>query len=217
MADDDGGGYRIPFLREAFTALVGNIPIALLRSELMALPLTVPVSDARMMLMGNGVIVEWLGEPPTVQDRQAVRDKVAAFVGGTTTSEPIEVESLPITSATTAALVDVIDVTTPPGNGGTIQIMWCALVGMLATVANAGVRGVITLTRIRGATQVVRQYEHNWTRQEPQLFGSGITFKCQAGDKIRVLLQVGKVGAPAATAQMAMARVTIDPIAPPGA
>jgi hypothetical protein len=217
MADTDEGGYKLRFLRAEFTSLVGNISIALLRTELIALVLSVPITDARMMLLGNGVTVEWLGEPPTVADRQAVRDKVASFVGGTTTSAPIEVESLGITSATTAALVDVIDVTTPPRDGGTYLIVTASLLGMLATVANTGVRGVVTMTRIRGATSKSRQWEHNWTRAEPQFFGPCLDFRCEAGDVLRVLMQVGKVGAAAATAQMSMARVSIDQIAPAGA
>lgn len=70
----------------------------------------------------------------------------------------------------------------------------------------------MTLTRIRGANEVSRAYEHNWDRLQPQTFSGPLTFQCAAGDRIRVRLQIGKIGAPAATAQLSMARVTIDQI-----
>lgn len=199
------------YARSDFAALTGAIPIDLLRSRLSGLPQTVTIIDVRFTPQQDGVIVEWLTFPGAA-DVQAVDDSIATFAGGTTSSAPLEVESLGITSATSSALVDVIDTTTPPLDAGTYQVFWNSLVGMLAAVANTGVRGVITLTRIRGAANVSRQWEHNWTMQQPQLFGGGITFQCAAGDRIRVLLQVGKVGTPAATAQMAMARITIDQI-----
>jgi hypothetical protein len=83
---------------------------------------------------------------------------------------------------------------------------------MLATVANAGVRGVLTLTRTQGASAVSRSWEHNWNLQQPQTFSGCITFLCREGATLRALLQVAKVGAPAATAQMAVARITADKI-----
>jgi hypothetical protein len=206
--------YRITLLREAFTSLQGDVPLELFKQTLLTLPLTVPITDVRRSPSGNAIVLEWFGDPPSIADRGAVNDAAAAFVGGVTTSAPIEIESLGITSATTATLVDVIDVTTPPRDGGTYLIVTDSQVGMLATVANAGVRGLVTMTRIRGATSKTRVWEHNWTRAEPQFFGPSLDFRCEAGDVLRVLMQVGKVGTPAATAQMSMARVSIDQIAP---
>lgn len=160
-------------------------------------------------VLPDGAVVQWAAVP-SENDLDQMAGAVAAFPGGVTSSAPIEVESLAVVSTNTGALVDVIDTTTPMLEAGTYAVEWTSLVGMLATVANTGVRGVITLSRIRGAAVVSRQYEHNWTMQQPQLFGAGLTFTCAAGDKIRALLQVQKLGVAAATAQMGMARISID-------
>jgi hypothetical protein len=197
--------YERFYPRGDFVALTGPVPAPLLEPALLGLTLTVPIADVRLTST-SGVIVKWQ-DIPTGADITAVDAAIAAFAGGTTTSAPIEIESLGITSATTATLVDVIDHMTLPREAGTYQILWTSLVGMLATVTNAGVRAVITLTRSDG---VSRQWEHNWNLQQPQTFAGGITFKCTAGQTIRARLQVSKLGAPAATAQMAMARITID-------
>lgn len=161
--------------------------------------------------IGNDTImVEWTTFPSQA-DIPRLDAAVEEFTGGST-DEPFEVESLDATSATTSNLVGVIDFTTPPLDSGTYQVTWNALVGMLATVANTGVRGVLTLTRTQGSDVVSRQWEHNWNLQQPQLFGSVTTFRCQSGATIRAHLQVAKLGAAAATAQMGGARVTIDKI-----
>lgn len=200
------------YTRTDFAALSGPVPIPLLTSSLRLLTLTLPVRDVRATL--DGAVVEWESLPPQA-DINAVDAAVAAFTGGATTAEPFELESLGVTNEAAGALVDKIDFTTPGLDAGTYQVLWAALVGMLATVTNAGVRGLITLTRMNGdgSGAVSRPWEHNWNLQQPQTFSGGITFKCTAGQKIRARLQVQKVGA-AATAQMASARITIDQISP---
>jgi hypothetical protein len=208
--------YRITLLREAFTSLEGEIPLELFKAKLLTLPLTVPITDVRRSPSGNAIVLEWFGDPPSVADRGAVNDAAAAFVGGVTTAAPLAIESLGITQATTSALVTVLDATTPPRDGGTYAFSWNCLVGMVATVANTGVRGVFTASILRGQTIISRQWEHNWTMQQPQHFGSTSTFECEAGDRIQVLLQVAKVGVAAATAQMAVCRITVDQLAPKG-
>ncbi len=160
----------------------------------------------------NGFIAVEFSELPFSADIDALDAAVASFVAAPPTNGPLVIESLGITSATTSTLVDVIDVTTPPRDAGTYQVLWDCLVGMLATVTNAGVRGLITLTRTQGANVVTRSWEHNWNLQQPQTFSGGITFECQSGATIRARLQVAKIGAPAATAQMAVARITADKI-----
>ena len=105
--------------------------------------------------------------------------------------------------------------TTPPRDAGTYQILTTCMVGMLATVANTGVRGTVTYQLIRGgAVAAERSYSHGWNQQEPQTFSAPLTFECQAGDRIRARLQVTKLGVAAATAQLARARVTIDQLSP---
>lgn len=200
--------------RADFLALPGSIPLPLLRAVLGAVPQTVSIIDVRLTPQQDGAVVEWLGRPATA-DVQAIDDAIAAFAGGATTSEPFELESLASTNAPSdGSLATVIDFTTPSLDGGTYQVLWAALVGMLATVANTGVRGLITLTRMNadGSGAVTRSWEHNWTMQQPQTFSGGITFKCQTGQKIRARLQVQKLGVAAATAQIGGSRITIDQI-----
>ncbi len=215
MSDES---FRKTYYSSEFTAL-GGASLAENKSVIDAAllsitpPLSVPINETRLALGGAALIVEWAALPLSA-DVAAVSAKIPTIVGVATTSAPIEIESLGITSATDGTLVDKIDFTTPPLSKGTYQVLWTSLVGMLATVANTGVRGVITLTRTRGATSVSRQWEHNWTMQQPQTFGCGITFQCEAGDTIRARLQVAKVGVAAATAQMATARITIDQLSP---
>lgn len=219
MADES---FRKTYYANEFTALTNgslaeNKPVIEAALQQFSPALSVPVNEVRVALGGAALIVEW-ASLPTADDVDRVDALIPTIVGVATTSEPIELESLGTTTTTDAVTpVDKIDFTTQPLDEGTYQVMWDCLVGMVATVANAGVKGIITLTRIRGETSVVRTWSHGWNQQEPQLFGSGITFKCIAGDRIRVQLQVLKLGVVAATAAMATARVTIDQIARPGA
>lgn len=218
MSDDN---FRKTFYAHQFTALGGgslaeNKDVIDAALTTIAPPLSLPVNETRLALGGAALIVEWAALP-SAADVAAVTALVPTIVGVVTTSAPIELESLGTTTTTDAVTpVDKIDFTTQPLDAGTYQVMWDALVGMAATVANTGVKGIITLQRIRGATIVERQWTHGWNQQEPQLFGSGISFQCNAGDRIRVRLQVLKLGVAAATAAMGMARITIDQIARPG-
>jgi hypothetical protein len=208
--------YAHEFVALGGGSLAENKPIIDAALAAIVPPLSLPVNETRLALGGAALIVDWAGLPSSA-DVAAVTALVPTIVGVTTTSAPIELESLGTTTTTdTVTPVDKIDFTTQPLDAGTYQVMWDALVGMVATVANTGVKGIITLTRIRGASSVARTWSHGWNQQEPQLFGSGITFQCNAGDRIRVQLQVLKLGVAAATAAMGMARVTIDQIARPG-
>jgi hypothetical protein len=203
--------FRKYYAQTEFTAMAGEFVHAeQFALYLTTLPLGLPAVDVRAV-QTHSVSVEWDDFPPP-GDIAIVDAAVAAFVALPPTDEPLQAESLGITSATTSTLVDVIDVTTPPRDAGTYQVLWDCLVGMLATVANAGVRGLITLTRTQGSSVVTRQWEHNWNLQQPQTFSGGITFECEAGATIRARLQVAKIGAPAATAQMSVARITADKI-----
>jgi hypothetical protein len=209
MADEDEGSYKIPFLREAFLALVGNIPIALLRTELLALVLTVPITDARMSLSGHAVIVEWSGEPPTVADRQAVRDKVAAFVGGVTTSEPFSVLSAGVTTAANATLVDKLDFTTPPLDAGTYSITYTGQHRLQSGASgdSAGVRLSLTFSGFPAFFQ-----EDEWPFALKHGYDYAVTGKVSAGQTVRVQAQLYKLGAGAAVAECSKARFTVDKI-----
>lgn len=198
------------YAQSEFTAMSGApVNPAQFKTFISTYPILVPAADVYAV---DGFIAVQFSALPSPSDIAALDAAVAAFVAPPATDSPLEIESLGITPATSASLVTVIDQTTPPRSAGTYQISWTCLVGMLATVANAGVRGVITLTRTQGASVVSRTWEHNWNLQQPQTFCGCITFLCQEGATLRALLQVSKVGAPAATAQMAVARITADKI-----
>lgn len=198
------------YAQSEFTAMSGApVNPAQFKTFISTYPILVPAADVYAV---DGFIAVQFNALPSSSDIAALDAAVAAFVAPPATDSPLEIESLGITPATSASLVTVIDQTTPPRSAGTYQISWTCLVGMLATVANAGVRGVITLTRTQGASVVSRTWEHNWNLQQPQTFCGCITFICQEGATLRALLQVSKVGAPAATAQMAVARITADKI-----
>ncbi len=202
--------FRKYYAQSEFVAMAGvTVDASQFETFLSTVSLSVPLVEAYEQ---NGFIAVEFGDLPSPTDLAAVDAAVAAFVAVPPTTEPLVVESLGITSAATSTLIDVIDVTTPPRDAGTYQVLWNCLVGMLATVASTGVRGVITLTRTQGADVVSRQWEHNWNLQQPQTFSGGITFECQAGATIRARLQVAKIGVAAATAQMAVARITADKI-----
>ncbi len=207
MAESD---FRRYYAQNEFLAMAG-IPVDAAQFEtfLSTLDFSVPVVDAYPV---DSFIAVQFNQLPTQGDLNTLNAAVASFAATPPTDEPVEVESLNITSATSSTLVTVIDVTTPPRDAGTYRVDWCCLVAMLATVANAGVRGVLTATRTQGSNVVSRQWEHNWTLPQPQTFSGGRTFKVEQGATIHVLLQVAKVGVPAATAQMGSAVVTIDKI-----
>ncbi len=202
--------FRKYYAQAEFVAMA-SVPVDAAQFEtfLSTLNLAVPVVDVYPV---NGFVAVQFAELPTASVLTALDAAVAAFVAVPPTDAPLEVESLGITSATSATLVDVIDATTPPRDAGTYRVDWCCLVGMLAAVTNTGVRGVVTITRTQGGNVVSRQWEHNSSLQQPQTFSGGRTFKVEQGATIRVRLQVAKVGAPAATAQMSAAVVIADKI-----
>lgn len=216
MSDDS---FRKTFYTFQFTALGGgslaenkDVIDAALAS--IAPPLSVPINETRLALGGGALVVEWAALP-TAADVAAVSAKIPTIVGVATTATPIEIEALAVVDNPTTDLVDVIDVTTTPRDGGTYQILCNCQVGMLATVTNAGVRALATFSRIRSAQIVTRPYEHTWDRQQLQLFSPDITFTCIAGDQIRARLQFARIGV-AATARLSQARITIDQIARAG-
>ena len=194
-----------------FAALAGEMPVpAQFKTHLSTIGLGTAVAEVRAV-DNLSIVVEW-ADFPALGDVALVNAAVASYAAVGASEELLERESLGITAATTAALVTVIEATTPPRAAGSYRVDFCALVGMLATVANTGVRGVFTVTRTQGADVKTRQWEHNHALQQPQTFSGGRSFKVEHGATISVKLEVGKVGAAAATAQMASAVVTIDKI-----
>jgi len=207
------------FYAHQFTALGGgslaeNKPVIDAALANISPPLSLPVNETRLALGGGALIVDWAGLPSS-GDVAAVTALVPTIVGVETTSAPIEVEALAVVDNPLTDLVDVIDVTTSPRDGGTYQILCNCQIGLALTIVNAGARVVATFSLIRGAIVVSRSYEHAWNLSQPQLFSPDITFTAQAGDRIRARLQYQRIGV-AATARLSGARVTIDQIARAG-
>jgi hypothetical protein len=195
------------YLREEFTALVGNIPIALFATVIGGLTLTVHPIDVRLTPQQHGVIIEWTAFPST-EDITAVDAAVAAFVGGTTTSEPfVTVNAGPIT--TTGAAVDVIDFTSPPLDAGTYQIIFSSQFRMTAVVVGDAARALTIVTASPAGPST--QQDH-WGEAVVKAYNGAATIKRSAGQTIRVQLQIQEVGPGVGTAEMTKARVTVDKI-----
>jgi hypothetical protein len=169
----------------------------------------VPFADVQLTTSG-GVRIDW-GAMPSEDDLSEVTSRIATYTGGSTASAPLVAEVPGITSATVQDVpVTVIDETTPARTKGNYEASWVSLIAMQAAVANTGVRGSVVFELIRGGVvAATRDYSHGHRESEPQTFGSSITFECVAGDRIRGVLQVTKLGAAAATARMAKARISI--------
>lgn len=201
--------FRVIYERGEFLALVGSINLPLLIAQLNDLPLASPIVDIRLTTGTIGVAIEW-DSLISDADFDLVDNLIATFVGGATTSEPFEIESLAASTDGGGGLITKIDFTTPPLDGGTYQVLWNAEIRTTTLVAGTGVGGRMTLTR---SDPVSRVWDDSWDLNFPHLFGSGITFQVTSGQTIRALLQFQKIGAPAVLAEMSRARVTIDKIA----
>jgi hypothetical protein len=195
------------YLREEFTALVGNIPIALLAAQLTALALSVPVLDVRLTPQQHAVIVEW-NAFPSAADLTALDAAIAAFVGGETTSQPFEYNSFAVSTTTSSTPVVKLDNTTPPLDAGTYQVLWTTSLRMQAVVANTGVQADVTLTRSDG---VVVHQDDAWNLSNRHAFNGAITFQVTAGQTIRSQLTFQRLGA-SGTAELSGARITVDKI-----
>lgn len=199
--------YTRIYLREEFTSLVGNIPIALLAAQLTALSLTVPPIDVRFTPQEHAVIVEW-DQFPSAQDIVDLDAAVAAFAGGATTSEPFQYNSFAVATSTSSTPVVKIDQTTPPLDAGTYQVIWTSSTRMQAVAANTGVQADVTLTRSDGVS--VHQ-DDAWNLANRHAFNGAITFQVLAGQTIRSELTFNRLGA-SGTAEMSGARITVDKI-----
>jgi len=206
MADDY---FRRRYTQTDFVALNTSIGEALdlLRTALVTLTLSVPIYDVRLDPSANAAIVEWI-TLPSAGDIAAVDAAVAALVGGTTTSAPIEINSFGTQTSTSATPVVKITHTTGALDEGTYQVIWNSSIRMQAVAANTGVEGRISIARSDGAT--VAQTDA-WDLANNHVFNGAITFIILAGQTIAVTLSFLRLGA-SGTAEMSGARITIDKI-----
>lgn len=181
--------------------------IDLLRSTLGVLVLTEPIFDVRLDPSASAAIVEWVRIPSTA-DLVAVDAAVAAFVGGATTSAPLEFNSFGASTTTSTTPTDKIAFVTQPLQPGTYQVLWNSSIRMQAVAANTGVEGRIVLTRSDGAN--ITQTDA-WDLNVNHAFNGAITFQVLAGQTITGALRFARLGA-SGTAEMSGARVTVDKV-----
>lgn len=193
------------YARSEFTSLTGTFSLSLLQTHLGQVPITVPLVDVRLAPYGDSVVVEW-SNIALAEDIAAIDAAIAAFVGGTTSSAPLEVNSFAVATATDGTPVTKIDVTTPPLDPGTYQVIWTSSLRMQAVAPNTGVEGKIRLTRSDG---VFVEQDDAWDLANRHAFNGALTFTVLAGQTIRALLTFSRLGA-SGTAEMSGARVTID-------
>lgn len=193
------------YARSEFTSLTGNLSLPLLQTHLGQVEVTVPLVDVRLAPYGDSVVVEW-SNIPLEDDVVAIDAAVAAFVGGATSSAPLEVNSFAVATSTSTTPVVKIDVTTPPLDAGTYQVIWNSSIRMQVVAANTGVEGKIRITRSDG---VFVEQDDAWDLANRHAFNGALTFTVLAGQTIHALLTFSRLGA-SGTAEMSGARITID-------
>ena len=203
--------FRVIYERTDFLALVGNIPIKILTAQLLQIPLASAITEIKLVgpSANPSVAVEWEALISD-DDIDTVDDFIATFIGGATTSQPFEIESLDPSLDGSGNVIPKIDFITPLLDEGTYQVSWACEIQTETQVPNTGVLGILTVTRSDGAS---RTWRDSWDLPFPHFFGDCITFKAETGQSIRVQLSFQKLGADPVNAAMSVARVTIDQIA----
>lgn len=193
-------GFRIAFPRTDFLALSGPVPLALLTTTLIALPLVSPIVDIRP-LPGDGVSVEW-ESLISAADRLMVVNAVSAFVGGATTSQPFTITNAGPVLAPNNTPVSVIDFTTPALDAGTYQVIWLAQHRLTVPASATASRAVVA---VNGVTQ-----QDHWPHEVVRAYNGAATFLRTTGQTIQVQLAIAKLGAGAVSAEMTGARFILD-------
>lgn len=203
--------YRRTYYQADFASFAGSLAASkpLLETALGELDLSVPVNEVRLALGGAAAIVEWQSLPLPA-DVLLVDGAVAAFEGGSTTSEPFELESFGVTQSTGATPVLKATLATGPLDGGTYAFNWNSLLRMNPAGAASGVKGTVRITRSDG---VFREQPDSWDLTAEHAFNGSLTFKVTAGQTLTATAHVVRLGSNG-TAEMLGLRFTIDQLAP---
>jgi hypothetical protein len=193
-------GFRIAFPRSDFLALAGPVPMALLTTALIALPLASPIVDIRS-LPGGGVSVEW-ESLISAADRTLVINAVSIFTGGTTTSQPFTLTNAGPILASNNTPILVIDFTTPALDAGTYQAIWLSQHRLTAPASSTASRAVVLVNG-------VPQQDH-WPHEVVRAYNGAATFQRSTGQTIQVQLAIAKLGPGAVQAEMTGARFILD-------
>lgn len=193
----------------AFVALTTSVNIGILAASIAALSLG-EQPDVIELIGTNRVRVVWLGAFPSAADVLAVDGAIAAHTGGTTTNLPQQFENLGNVDATSGTFVAVFDVTTPPLDAGTYLVLVETELSMPVVQSNTAVQAEFRLGAGSG-TLIGRTTVASAT--QPAGFDPHAMLARTAGQTIRVVLQIAKLGASAATARAANSRLSICKVA----
>jgi len=198
------------YRRADFIALTTpGIDLPLLKTWMAELVLDTPFVDVQLLTTEVGARVDWQ-EFASPEDVALVDARIAAFVGGATTSEPFELESSGATQSTSAAPVLKATLGTGPLDAGTYTFSWNSLIRMNPAGANSGVKGLVRISRSDG---VFREQPDSWDLTADHAFNGNLIFKVSAGQTLTATAHVWRLGA-AGTAEMLSLRFTIDQLAP---
>lgn len=203
--------FRRFYRREEFLALppTSDLDVGVLGTALGALALGTPIAEVRATEPpGDGAVVEWKSLPTSGTDFPLVDAAIAAFAGGSTTSQPFVFLSAAASTTQSATHVPKLDQTTPLLDAGTYQVIWNSTLRMQAVIANTGIEGKIRLTKSDGS--FVEQLD-SWALSNGHAFNGAITFLVTAGQTIRAALTFARLGA-SGTAEISGVRVSLDKI-----
>jgi hypothetical protein len=190
------------YRREEFVLLNGPLSVPLFQTHLSGVVLSVPVANLELT-SGGGLRIQWEGHP-SPEDILAIDGGVASFVGGVTTSAPIVQANAGPVIASNSTAVDAIDFTTPALDGGTYQVIWTSSYRLSAAAANTAARAIATINSVSQQT--------HWGESVVCAYNGAATFVRNAGQVVRVQLQIAKIGAGVVNAEMTNARFSIDKI-----
>lgn len=194
---------------EDFTQLVSFPPegatLALLKTTLAQLPLTVQVVDVRVAPLDTAVVVEF-GGIPTGQDFVDVDSAIAQFQAANTTNLHMEMQSFAAATTTSSSFTAKIDEITPELSAGTYMVNWQSLLRMSVAGASSGVLGRMRIERSDGE---FLEQTSAWDLTVGQAFNGCVSFPVTEGQTLRVTLSYARIGANG-TAEMSDARVAID-------
>lgn len=193
----------------AFVSLLTSVNIGILTASIEALSLSEP-PDLVLLIGPNRVRTVWLGTFPSAADVLAVDGAVASHTGGTTSGAPQQVENLGNVDATSGSFVTVFDVTTPPLDAGTYLVLVETELSMPVVQSNTAVQAEFRLGAGSG-TLIGRTTVASAT--QPTGFDPHAMLARTAGQTIRVVLQIAKLGASAATARASNSRLSICKVA----
>lgn len=182
-----------------------NLPI--LRGAIAALVLTAPVSNVEPQ-RGGGALVSW-EDLPVAADIAAVTAVVVAHTGLVTTSAPQQFSQLADVDAPSSTFVDVLNVQAQPAEAGTYLVLGATDLYMPAVVTNTFIRSEFAIQINAGPVIVISRTTFQSTDSAHSGgFNPHAMLALEAGQRLRMILRIAKLGAAAATARASNSRMS---------